>query len=168
MRLAIINGTNRPGNKTIIVSKKVEGLGKELGFETSIISLDSFSNLLGKEYLTLDNANKNQKEEITKMIEAEIIIFCVPIYHHGIPGSLKNYFDILDCDAAFSDKVFGLISVNNKMGDAGARQTAQVINGVLSFKQLISTVVPQIWCVNPEKIDSAGIKQYLSYCVDFV
>ena len=68
MNIAIINGTNRINNKTVLISKTVEILIKKLGHTTHLLTLDYFDSLFRGKYIDYASANKNQKKQLIKPI----------------------------------------------------------------------------------------------------
>ncbi|MBI2641591.1 NAD(P)H-dependent oxidoreductase [Candidatus Roizmanbacteria bacterium] len=168
MKISIINGTNRIGNKTIQISLVAQQLVEKSGYESVLITLDNFNQLFRGEYITLKKANRLQKKDIAHMIEADILIFVVPTYHGGIPSPLKNFLDILKSKEAFDNKVIGIIGSSDDNRDLGARQTAQIINAILSYYKLKSFVIPRINITNFDDIDRDRLVNYIQYCISFL
>ncbi|OGK17690.1 hypothetical protein A2866_05915 [Candidatus Roizmanbacteria bacterium RIFCSPHIGHO2_01_FULL_39_8] len=167
MNIAIINGTNRINNKTVLISKTVEILIKKLGHTTHLLTLDYFDSLFRGKYIDYASANKNQKKDIRKLIEAKLIFFVIPTYHSGIPSPLKNFLDILKCNECYDEKVIALIAGSDHNQDLGARQTMQVINGILSYQKAKSFVIPRINIVNFNVSDATRLFDFIKYSVSF-
>jgi NAD(P)H-dependent FMN reductase len=167
MKITIINGTNRVGNKTKNISKEASRIVSSFGYDFQIVTLDNFTQLFRGEYINLESANKAQKIDIQNMIDADVLLFVVPTYHRGIPSPLKNFLDTLDEDSAFDNKVIGIIA-SNKTQSFGADQAAQVINGILSFGKLNSFIIPRINITDHDDIDSERLKEFIGYVVNFV
>lgn len=169
MKIAIINGTNRIGNRTLDITKATAAIAQKVGFKVSIVTLDNFTELFRGEKISLENTkNKGQKIDIQNMINANALIFVIPTYHSGIPGSLKNFFDSIKENKIYDHTVIGVISSNDSNRDYGARQAVQVLNGILAFNKLKSFVVPIIPIINFDNIDSERIKKFLLYCEDLL
>lgn len=167
MNITIVNGTNRTGNKSIHVSQTVKKLVEQLGHRSSLITLDYFDKLFRGIYIDFRSANKKQKDDIRKLINADIILFVVPTYHSGIPSSLKNFLDILKCNECYDEKVIGIIAGSDHNQDLGARQTMQVLNGILSYQKAKSLVIPSINITNFSEIDTTRLSDFIKYCVSF-
>lgn len=168
MRITIINGTNKMGNKTINISQVVNAIAKKLGNETYLVTLDNFDQLFRGEHIRLENANENQKKDMRNMIETDVLLFVVPTYHSGIPSPLKNFLDSVKEKALFENKIIGIIAANDSNQNLGARQARQVINGILAYNKAISFVVPIIPIIDFEEIDSNRIEEFIHYCSQFI
>lgn len=161
MKLTIINGTNRIGNKSLATSRLVQEIADSQGFETHLVTLDNFDSLFRGEYLTFENASKAQLGDLNAINDAKYLVFVVPTYHHGIPSPLKNFLDLVDEPELFSRNVIGIIS-SNKSGRDGARQTAQVINGYLAYNKAEAAYIhPEIPIINYEEPDKERIEKFL-------
>ncbi len=151
----------------MVVSSAVVEHAEQLGHSVSLITLENFTALFHGTYITLENANPQQVADIQKMVAAELLVFVVPTYHSGIPSPLKNFFDSLKCKEAYAHKIIGVISSNESNRDFGARQTAQVLNGILAYNKLISFVVPIVPIIDFNDIDHERIRSFVEYCCAF-
>ncbi len=167
MKITIVNGTNRIGNRSIEISRVIGQIAHDMGFTINLITLDSFDTLFRGDYIRLVNATLSQKQDIRSLITADIIIFVIPTYHAGIPSSFKNFLDILKCNECYDNKIIGIISSNNQNRDLGARQGFQTINGILAYSKLHSFIVPIIPVINFDDVDKDRIKHFISYCSIF-
>ena len=167
MKITIINGTNRIGNKSQNISHAAHIIARKLGYSSYVVTLENFTELFRGKYLTLDSASLQQCLDIEHMIQADVLLFVVPIYHHGIPSSLKNFLDLLDSDEAFNNKVIGFISSNKRRMD-GVNQTIEVLNGILSYRKLHSFIVPRVTITDHDNIDKKRLEDYIHYCLHFV
>jgi NAD(P)H-dependent FMN reductase len=167
MKITVINGTNRIGNKTMNISQEAISIVSDLGYNSSLVTLQNFTDLFRGDYLNLSNANAGQKKDIQNMIDSDVLFFVVPTYNRGIPAPLKNFLDILDEDNAFNNKVIGIIA-SNKSQSFGADQAAQVINGILSFGKLNSFIVPRINITDHSNIDKVRLEDFIKYVTSFV
>ena len=111
MRYTLINGTNRPDNKTAHVRLACASVLEDGGHEVRHVTLEHFTQTF-TQYTNLSNATTEQRADIEHMAWAERIVFFVPTYHHGMPGSLKNFLDIVAEKSAYDHKILSLISVN--------------------------------------------------------
>lgn len=164
MKFTIINGTNRIGNKSLEVSKATEALVRVSGHEVKLITLDNFGDLFRGEYINLSNAKGEQKTDLENMLWADVIIFVVPTYHHGIPSSLKNFLDIVNDVDVFEGKMIGFIGVGHS--NDGIRQTGQIVNGIFSYNRNKSYIFSKECLINSSNIDTERIANYIKYCVE--
>ena len=165
MKFTIINGTNRIDNKSIEVSKVSQGIIKDLGHASRLITLDNFDTLFRGEYINLENANGAQKVDLENMLWADILIFVVPTYHHGIPSALKNFLDIVNDASVFDGKKVGSIAVGKD--SKGVIQTQQVLSGIFSYNENKSYILPKVAIISPSDIDTKRLQDYFKYCVNF-
>jgi len=167
--ITVINGTNRPKNNTLKVSKAFLQKAKELDFKTNIIDLTNWAELF-KEYITLDNATEGQKKDIQKMSKAHIIIIITPTYHHSIPGSLKNFLDCISEKSAWRHKIVGLVSSSNNADAVKALELS--LNGYLSYtlngEEVSKTfIAPAKAIINNREIDEERVTKYIKYLNTF-
>lgn len=167
MKITIINGTNRVENQTLKITMAALAMAHTLGLETSFITLDNFDTLFRGRYIDVGSATQGQKRDIRNMMDADILLFVVPTYHSGIPSPLKNFFDTLKCFDCFDGKVITLVAGSDHNQDLGARQAAQVINGILSYQKAQSFVLPRISIVDFDDIDDERLREHLTYATNF-
>ena len=168
MKITVVNGTNREGNRSMEISEEVIQVGEKMDYQMALVTLENWDKLFRGDYVKLSNASEGQKEDIEKMIGADMLLFVVPTYHHGIPSPLKNFLDSLKSKSAYDKKVIGLISSNSRDGDQGATQAKQVIDGIISYEGAQSTIVPKITIINYKDINKDRIKSFIEYCVGVV
>lgn len=169
MKITVINGTNRIGNKTINVANAIVVEAFSLGHEARLIDLNNFTDLFRGKYLeNLEVATPGQKTDLENMAWADVLIFVVPTYHHSLPGSLKNFLDLFKYPPAFNQKIIGVVSSHRQLGVDGARAAVQAINGVLAFEKLTSFVVPKILKINFDEIDRDQIGEFLLYLQSYL
>lgn len=162
MKITIINGTNRINNTSIVISKYIQKLITEKNIDNYIVTLDNFDTLFRGEYITLDNANIAQKIDLENIISANALIYVIPIYHKGIPSSLKNFIDIVSISELLENKIIALISSNRKSVE-GAHQTVQILHEYMAFKKnYFSFILPEINIIDPFNIDSNRISNLIS------
>lgn len=167
MKITIVNGTNRVGNKSLDISKNVSNIASKMNHEANIITLNNFDTLFRGKYLDLKNASDKQRKDIRNLMIADVIIFVIPTYHSGIPSSLKNFLDVLKCIHCYEGKIIGVISSNNGNKDLGARQASQILHGILAFNKSHSVIVPIIPVIDFENIDTQRIEDFVKYCSRF-
>lgn len=167
MKITVINGTNRIENKSLSIAESALAVAKKLGFETSLITLDNFDTLFRGRYIDVGSATQAQKRDIRNMMDADILLFVVPTYHSGIPSPLKNFLDALKCFDCFDGKVITLVAGSDHNQDLGARQTTQVLSGILSYNKARSFVTPRISIVDFNDIDNERLREHLAYAITF-
>ena len=165
MKFTLINGTNRVGNNSINITKAVSGIVKDFGHDANIVTLDNFDQLFRGDYINFSNANEVQKIDLENMAWADILIFVVPTYHHGISGSLKNFFDIVNEVTAYDKKKIGFIAIGKSV--EAIRQTEQVLRGIFSFFKNKSFILPKDCIVSPYEIEKEKLEEYIKYCIDW-
>ncbi|OGC47494.1 hypothetical protein A2713_00180 [candidate division WWE3 bacterium RIFCSPHIGHO2_01_FULL_35_17] len=165
MKFTLINGTNRLGNRSIEITKAAAEIVKDFGHDANIVTLDNFDQLFRGDYINLSNANEVQKIDLENMAWADILIFVVPTYHHGIPSPLKNFLDIINDVSVFEGKKVGFIAVGKD--SKGVIQTQQVISGIFSYNENKSYTMPKVAIISPSDIDTKRLQDYFKYCVKF-
>lgn len=168
MKITIINGTNRIGNRTLEISQTVVVLAKRLGYEVELVDLDNFTELFRGEHVTFANSTPTQKQDIRHLISADILLFIVPTYHSGIPSALKNFLDALKCYECFDSKVISFVSSNSHNHDYGARQARDIVNGILSYQKSHSFIMPRITTVDYTDIDTVQLTEHMQQGISFV
>jgi len=167
MNITIVNGTNRENSQSIKISNAITLMIAEIGAKAKVVTLQNFKDLFTGNYLTLENCNPLQKKDLENIMNAKIVIFVVPTYHHGIPGSLKNFFDIIDYKTynIYDKKVIGLVATS---GNTNAiKQTRSIINGILSYNKSISIIPPKDAEIDLKNIDTQRLSEYLNYLTIF-
>jgi len=167
MHITIVNGTTRKSSNSIQVTSL---LNKQLEQSTntcSIVTLENFKTIFTGEYINLENSTLEQKTDIENIINAKIVIFVIPTYHHGMPGSLKNFFDIIDYKSTnlYNKKVIGLVA-NNLEVDA-IRQSRTVLDGIISYYNFTSIIPPKDCKIDPYNIDEKRLTEYVNYITTF-
>ncbi|PIR42569.1 hypothetical protein CO058_00670 [candidate division WWE3 bacterium CG_4_9_14_0_2_um_filter_35_11] len=165
MKFTLINGTNRLDNRSIEITKAAAEIVKDFGHDGNIVTLDNFDQLFRGDYINLSNASEVQKIDLENMAWADILIFVVPTYHHGIPSSLKNFLDIINDVSVFEGKKVGFVSVSH--GVYGIMQTKQIINGIFSYNGNKSYILPKDCIVSPYEIEKEKLEEYIKYCIDW-
>ena len=164
MKITIINGTNRTGNKSIKVTTNTAEIINELGYESSIVTMNNFKELFTGNYLNFIEANTNQKIDLENMQSADVLIFVSPTYHHGIPAALKNFLEIIKEKVIYENKVIGLISSNSSGRAYGAYQAMEVLHGIIAYNKLNSYIISTVPIIDHENIDNERICEFIKYC----
>src|SRR4051812_37020023 len=90
----IISGTNRPGSRTLLVSRYIQQLYKQAGEDVGLIDLAK----VGLEHLSAaaeygDKVPPVMQAEINKINAADGLIIVCPEYNGSMPGALKYFID---------------------------------------------------------------------------
>ena len=168
MNITIVNGTNRENSKTLGVTNTLNNIAVKLNHQSKIVTLDNFKALFTGEYTNLDNSTLKQKTDIQNIINAKIVIFVIPTYHHGVPGSLKNFFDIIDYKSTnlYEKKIVGLVAANT--GVDAIRQARTIINEIFAYYNFTSIIPPKDLTIDLyTAIDEKRLAEYLNYLVTF-
>jgi len=91
----------------------------------------------------------------------------VPTYHHAIPGSLKNFLELVNIKELFANNSIGVIS-SNKSGMDGARMTIQALNGYIAYNKLpVAYVIPDIPVIDFDSPDKDRLADFVERLLDF-
>lgn len=109
MKFVGVSGT-LSGYKVLKVVHEVLKAAKKSdpSIETEIIDLKDFD----VEFATgvpLSYYNDDTQNVVHKILDADVLLFGMPVYQASLPGALKNVFDLLPIKA-FKGKVAGFIS----------------------------------------------------------
>ena len=168
MNITIVNGTNRENCESIKVTNTLNTLITNLQHTCNIVTLQNFKTLFTGKYINFDNATLEQKTDLDNIINAKIVIFVIPTYHHSIPGSLKNFFDIIDYKNTnlYEKKVVGLIAANT--GVDAIRHARSIINEIFAYYKFTSFIPPKDLTVDIyTTIDEKKLSEYVEYLVTF-
>lgn len=167
MMIAIINGTNRKENKTIKISKTLINICNQRHLETALVTLENFTDLFRGDYIDMENANTEQKDDLNNIAKANILIFVVPTYHHGIPSPLKNFLDIVGIKGLYANSTIGVLS-SNKKGWDGARHTREVINGIVAYnKEPNVYIIPEVPVIYSEDQDISRMEAFVDSLLEY-
>src|SRR5690606_13006323 len=118
-----------------------------------------FSQLFSGDFITLDNASVPQRKVLQAMTEARALIFVCPTYYKTMPGSIKNFFDIVRDKRLYQDKVILSISSNHKNQDFGARNLNTCVDAMSEFYDIRLRRIPEIPIINPESIEPGDARR---------
>ncbi len=167
MKVCIVSGSIREENTTRIVAKKCIEVAEEKHVACSLVSLIPFDTFFSGKYVTFESSTPEQHAELTKMREAEVLLFIVPTYYKSMPGVLKNFFDMVRTSDIYTQKTIGFISSNQKNQDYGAQHTRAVIQGLLTFFNVPSVIVPEILIQDHEKLNPLEIERFLKLLEEY-
>ena len=127
----IISGTNRPGSRTMIVSKIVQSLYQEMNEVTEIIDLADVSmhEVHGVQYQ--DNQPEKMKAAISKIAKADGLIIVCPEYNGSMPGVLKYFMDHWKFPESYEFRPMCLIGLG---GMFGALRPVEHLQGTLGYR----------------------------------
>lgn len=112
----IISGTNRPGSRTLEVSRLVQKLYADLGEPVEIIDLTQvgLEQLMGHEYgEVLPDALQSAVDKVTA---ADGLIVVCPEYNGSMPGALKYFIDHWKYPETYEFRPICLIGLGGRFG----------------------------------------------------
>lgn len=114
--ITIINGTNRAGALTSLVTNKVLEIFQEEGIEAQVVDLgDLPSDVLHTQMYDASKMSPELKQlQETKLLSVHKWIVISPEYNGSIPGVLKLFWDAISINEykkTFKAKTLGLIGV---------------------------------------------------------
>ncbi|MBA3788842.1 NAD(P)H-dependent oxidoreductase [Patescibacteria group bacterium] len=168
MEVCIITGSIREENTTEKVSQAFAAAIKEKNIPYSVLSLLPFDTLFTGTFVYLESATGAQREELEKMYRATTLVFVVPTYYKGMPGALKNFFDLVRSSEVYANKTIAFISSNHKNQEYGARQALEVMMGLSLFFKMHITVVPEILIQNQAEINKNENKNEMRRFVELL
>jgi chromate reductase, NAD(P)H dehydrogenase (quinone) len=111
MQFAVINGTNRKGNRTQYVTKTVCDLLDKNGDKFQLIDLETIEpgDLIYPQSLG-GNLNPRLSDAVSHILEADRLIVVAPEYNGSFPGILKLFIDVIP-PAVWQNKKAALVGV---------------------------------------------------------
>lgn len=175
--ILVINGTNRPNNRTQVISRYCyEYLLNTCNVDVKYLSLEELSNnILSKVMYDKDGQEeKLRKIQQDLMIPIKNWIIISPEYNGSYPGILKLFIDTLsvnDYKQTFFHKKVGLIGTSD--GRAGNLRGMEHLSALLNYLKIttyhnklpISNIKT---IVNNQNIEKETIKILEFYLQDFV
>lgn len=142
--ILVINGTNRPGNRTKIISKFCfDYLSKNANRQIKFFNLEDINDI-ELDFNIYDKANVNsslQKIQDDFFIPASHWLLIAPEYNGSFPGVLKMFLDALSArkyNEVFDNKNIGLIGTSD--GRAGNLRGMDHLTSFLNYLKF--TVYP--------------------------
>jgi NAD(P)H-dependent FMN reductase len=157
MAIAILCASIQDNATSLIVA---DAIRQKLKDDSEIVTIDDFDKIFSGRYIALQNATPGQRQTLEYLSAASVIIFVVPTYYRSMPGVLKNFFDIVDLPSIYKDKTIAVVASNHKNQDYGARHAMEVIQGILAFYQIKTTIVPEIIILNHQAIDDEELSEF--------
>jgi chromate reductase len=126
----IISGTNRPGSRTLQVSKIVQTMYREEGEDVGLIDLQDmdYAEATGKYG---DSVPPKMRAAIDLINEADGLIVVCPEYNGSYPGALKYFIDHWKYPDTFEYRPICLVGLGGKFG--GLRPVEH-LQGVFGFR----------------------------------
>lgn len=160
MNVAIVVGSVRQDSTTPPVAEACGAALRKRGWRTALLPLDSFTGMFDGDYVTPDSANDEQRKRLTIMERADAVLFVVPTYFKSMPGSLKNFYDVVRWKEVYDGKLIGFVASNHKNQDYGAGHARQVVDGILTFFDISAVVMHEIIIIHPNAIDKAEVGRF--------
>ncbi len=128
----IISGTNRPGSRTLAVSRIIQGIWATLGERVEIIDLCDveLGNVTGSEYGS-ENLPPKMRSAIDKVNSADGLIVVCPEYNGSMPGALKYFIDFWKYPLTFESRPIALVGLGGRFG--GLRPVEH-LQGVFGYR----------------------------------
>jgi chromate reductase len=129
--ICIISGTNRPGSRTLQVSREIELMYHSEGQKTVLLSLESLDMRLvdGSQY------SEHQPEVLRAAIEtvnaAEGLVIVCPEYNGSYPGILKYFIDHWSYPLSFEARPVAFVGLGGRFG--GLRPVEH-LQGVFGYR----------------------------------
>ncbi|MFX4272516.1 NADPH-dependent FMN reductase [Propionibacteriaceae bacterium Y1685] len=126
MKIGIILGSTRPGRKGEHVARWVNELAQQRSdAEFELVDLADYELALLNDPTVPGAAQRQYEDEATqrwgaKIDELDGFVFVTPEYNHGVPGALKNAFDVISPE--WGNKAVGFVSYG---ADGGVRAVEQ-------------------------------------------
>jgi len=134
MDLKIISSTDRPGSKSLKVSRYVATLYHKHGVEPDIISLEDFplADVVGGPYGKEIPSITEFREPV---INADGLLFVIPEYNGSFPGVLKVFVDHLPFPQAFEKLPMAFIGVAD--GAFGGLRAVEQFQLITNYRNAI-------------------------------
>lgn len=150
----IISGTNRPGSRTLQVTRFVQQIYKSMGEQIELIDLSHVGlEELGASAMYGDSVPAKMKTEIQKINSSEGVVIVTPEYNGSIPGALKYFLDHWSYPDSYEFRAFALIGLGTRFG---ALRPVEHLQGILGFRNAF--IYPErVFITNIHKaLDASG------------
>lgn len=128
----IISGTNRPGSRTLVLSRYVQKLYKEAGEDVGLIDLSEVGlELLGAATEYGDKVPPVMQGWIDKINAADGLIVVCPEYNGSMPGALKYFIDHWKYPDSYEYRPIALIGLGGRFG---ALRPVEHLQGVFGYR----------------------------------
>lgn len=129
----IICGTNRPGSRSLEISKLLQNLYKEFDSETpEIINLQDLNlSDLKDEHYGNDDKPAIISNAIEKVNSSDGLIMVVPEYNGSYPGALKYFIDHWSYPQSFEKRPVCFVGLGGKYG---ALRPVEHLQGVFGYR----------------------------------
>ncbi len=126
MRITILLGTTRKDSYSSKVADYLVGALRATEHEVFLFDLAAFdAPFFSGTYLQEADMTPTQKTMHDQWRASHLVIIVAPEYHGGMPGSLKNLFDVLAKSDLHSNKVYSCVGVSSGRGGLKAIQAVQ-------------------------------------------
>lgn len=148
----IISGTNRPGSRTLEVSKIVQQLYSEIGETVELIDLTQ----VGLEHLSAtaeygDKVPAPMQQWIDKINAAEGLHIITPEYNGSMPGALKYFIDHWKYPDSYEFRPVALVGLGGRFG---ALRPVEHLQGVFGYRNAFiypeRVFISNIWSILKE------------------
>lgn len=142
----ILSGTNRPGARTLEVSRIIQKLYKDAGENVELIDLGEVSmrELDGSQYA--DKQPDHIQDWVTKLNASTGVIIVCPEYNGSMPGILKYFIDHWKYPETFEYRPFSFVGLGGRFGGMRPVEHLQQIVGYRNgYIYPIRVFIPNIW-----------------------
>ncbi len=126
MKITILLGTTRKDSYSSKIAHFIVDTLRATEHEVFLFDLAAFdAPLFSGDYLREADMTAMQKTMHEQWRTSHLVIIVVPEYHGGMPGSLKNLFDVLAKSDLHNNKVYSCVGVSDGRGGLKAIQALQ-------------------------------------------
>ena len=144
-KVVIVSGTDRPGSNTFNITRQVQDILKARGQDSTLLNLAEIDKAWFNAEYFKPHADFKARF-ISKISEADAVLFVFPEYYGDIPGILKMFIDYVNPMSAFTSKPIGMIS--NSDGVLGGQKGAETLSGIMRHRK--ADVIGEAYVMIPE------------------
>ncbi len=92
--VCIINGSNRRQSRTLSLAQETKQVAGEYTSDTEVLDLREFE----MEFFDdreINEYNADTQQALQRVLDADVLVFCSPVYFGGISGGTKNLIDLI-------------------------------------------------------------------------
>ncbi len=159
----ILSGTNRPGSRTLQLSKIIQSYYKASDLDSKIIDLSKvdFTTINGSQYS--DNQPTKFKDVVESISKARSLTVVVPEYNGSLPGILKYFIDHWKFPESFENRPVSFVGLGGRFGGLRPVEHLQQIFGYRNAYIFPKRVfLSNVWeYLNDDVLTSPDIEKHL-------